>query len=806
MKKIICTLIGLLALISVNAQNAFTPSEFLDYELGSRFTFQADIERYCDYLVNSNPHQFKKVNYGKTEEGRNLFVVIHATEENLKNLQSLRENHLNNIEIYNGEKKSEDILITWYSFNIHGDEASSSEASLKYLHYLASRNTSSSEIIIVDPCLNPDGREHYVQWYSSVQHKNNHYNENTSERYKPWPQGRYNHYLSDLNRDWVWQVQKESKQRLALYNSWMPHVHADFHEMEPNKSYFFPPPAEPVHDAVMPYQKEILNSIGKDLEKGFEKKNWDYFTEKEFDLLYPSYGDTYSTFNGAIGLTLEQGGGDFAGLMYIQNNGDTLTLKKRIDKHFYTVKSLHETAFRNKTSIISNFQTFHTEAKESGNGIYKNFVIKNDVKAKTLALIQFLDNLGIAYQYAHESMPLDGYDFHSKKLESFTLEPKDLVISTYQPKGRLVRVLFEPNTAITDIKTYDISSWAVPYLHHTTSYGVADGFGIEKATTPTENKNESSTADYLAFSVRVNSASCFKFLSEALQMKALVTFDDGTFIINKNANKDTFETLLQRARSLNLDIQNLEKGELKSLKKKQLSYINSPKIAVIVGSSVYEEELGDLLFYLDKYISFPFSEISTDRFENFDLSNFDILIIPNGTYDKTKMDEDKLKRWLADGGKLVLMEGGISISQKLDIGKLPLTNTDEIKYSTDKNKPLNLIQGAMFNTKIDSSSSLRYGLEGGLNFILTGIPTYALGNSKTYFPSIINSSDHLSGFVGKNAKTFLNNSFILGTHFFGNGIIHQFAINPLFRGIMEDGKILMGNAIFLSKPAKPQTN
>ncbi|WP_341228292.1 M14 family zinc carboxypeptidase [uncultured Arcticibacterium sp.] len=805
MRKIIYTLIGLLAFVSINAQNAFTPSEFLDYELGSRFTFHADIERYCDYLVNSNPHQFKKINYGKTEEGRNLFVIIHTNESNLKKLESLRENHLNNIEIYKGEKSTEDVLITWYSFNIHGDEASSSEAALKYMHYLASRNTSPSEIIIVDPCLNPDGREHYVQWYSSVHHNHSLYNEKATEHQKPWPQGRYNHYLSDLNRDWVWQVQKESKQRLALYNSWMPHLHADFHEMEPNKSYFFPPAAEPLHEAVEPYQKEILETIGKDLEQGFENQKWDYFSKKEFDLLYPSYADTYATFNGAIGLTLEQGGGEAAGLMYIQNNGDTLTLTKRIDKHFYTAKSLYETAFRNKTHIISSFQNFHSYTKKKGNGFYKNFVIKNTPKAKTPALIQLLDNNGITYHYAHESKVLEGYNFHLNRLDSFMVNRNDLIISTFQPKGRLVRVLFEPETAMNATKTYDISSWAIPYLHHIKAYAVSDSFTINKGLHLLQMENEVVELDYLAFSITLNSAASTAFLSEALQMKAIINVDEGVLVINKNSNKDIFESLLERAKSYKLDIQNLRKADLKLLKKKNLSFLSKPKVAVLVGPGVFEEELGDLLFYLDKHLSFPFSEISTQGFENITLSDFDVLIVSNGNYNRLKMDEERFKRWLAEGGKLILLEGGITISELLDIGKLAEINTDEIKYSTDKNKPFNLIQGAMFNTEIDNASSLRFGLEDGLNFNLTGIPKYALKNSKTYLPSTINADDHLSGFVGKNARTFLNDSFILGTYFFGNGVVHQFAINPLFRGIMEDGKILMGNAIFLSKPAKPLT-
>ena len=33
-----------------------------------------------------------------------------------------------------------------------------------------------------------------------------------------------------MNRDWAWQTQAETKQRMAIYNQWMPHVHSDIHE------------------------------------------------------------------------------------------------------------------------------------------------------------------------------------------------------------------------------------------------------------------------------------------------------------------------------------------------------------------------------------------------------------------------------------------------------------------------------------------------------------------------------------------------------------------------------------------------
>src|SRR5690606_12305586 len=112
-------------------------------------------------------------------------------------------------------------------------------------------------IVILDPCLNPDGYERYVHWYN--QRKG--YQPNPApyawEHREPWPGGRYNHYLFDLNRDWAWQSQKESQERLLFYQQWMPHLHADFHEMNAASSYYFPPAARPFHQDITSWQREF---------------------------------------------------------------------------------------------------------------------------------------------------------------------------------------------------------------------------------------------------------------------------------------------------------------------------------------------------------------------------------------------------------------------------------------------------------------------------------------------------------------------------------------------------------------------
>ena len=77
----------------------------------------------------------------------------------------------------------------------------------------------------------------------------------------------------------------------------------DFHEQGINSPYYFAPAAEPLHEVITDFQKEFQDALGKNHARYFDKEGWFYFTKQHFDILYPSYGDSYPMYLGAIGMT-----------------------------------------------------------------------------------------------------------------------------------------------------------------------------------------------------------------------------------------------------------------------------------------------------------------------------------------------------------------------------------------------------------------------------------------------------------------------------------------------------------------------
>ena len=123
------------------------------------------------------------------------------------------------------------------------------------------------------------------------------------------------------------------------------------------------------------FQIDFQDALGKNHAKYFDKNGWFYFTKQHFDLLYPSYGDTYPMFLGSIGMTYEQAGGGIAGLGVKNDENLVLTLKDRIEHHYTTGISTVEMASKNRIQLNKNYQTFFSDK----NLKYKNFVLEGDI-------------------------------------------------------------------------------------------------------------------------------------------------------------------------------------------------------------------------------------------------------------------------------------------------------------------------------------------------------------------------------------------------------------------------------------------
>ena len=199
-----CIILFLLIHIQTFSQNIQSPSEFLGYEIGTQFSRHSQVVDYFEYVSNKLSENVIMEKYGETYERRPLYLTYISSKENIKNIDIIRKNNLSNAGVTDGVSSTlnKDIAIVWLSYNVHGNESSSTEASMKTLHLLLTENSKLLEntIVIIDPCINPDGRDRYANWYNQAVSIPFNTNYKSREHDEPWPGGRANHYLYDLNR------------------------------------------------------------------------------------------------------------------------------------------------------------------------------------------------------------------------------------------------------------------------------------------------------------------------------------------------------------------------------------------------------------------------------------------------------------------------------------------------------------------------------------------------------------------------------------------------------------------------------
>jgi len=809
-----------------------SPDEFLGYQLGSKFTPHYKIVNYFNQAVASMPQMMQLQKYGETNEGRDLLLAIVSTPENMTKLDEIRKNNLRLTGIL--KDKAADATapaIVWLSYNVHGNEASSSEVSMKTLYELLNpaneqtKNWLKNTVVIIDPCLNPDGRDRYVHWFTQMVGKNADANINTREHSEPWPGGRVNHYNFDLNRDWAWQTQVETQGRIKKYNEWMPQIHCDFHEQGVGNPYYFAPAAEPFHEVITPWQRQFQAAIGRNHAGYFDANGWLYFTKEIFDLFYPAYGDTYPTYNGAVGMTYEQAGHSQGGLAVKIDEGDTLTLKDRIAHHFTTSMSTVEIASQNAGKLISEFKKYFDDANTIGIGEYKTYVITETNAGKLGAIKNFFDINGISYGSTGAGTN-KGYNYFTGKEESF-VATNSLSVSAYQPKSALVKVLFEPKSKLSDSVTYDITAWSLPYVYGAQAYAVKEKLPLNSYTNTAINPVVSTSA--YGYLVNYNSFADVKFLASLINAKFKVryaereftfkgkAFPKGTMIVLKRGNEEKLQQFVNLARSYNAAVTEVSGGFMDTgfdFGSEKVHLIKKPTVALLTGRGVNPNAAGEVWHLFDQQMNYPISLINADEINSAALKNIDVLIMPDGRY-KLFNDKDataELKAWVQQGGKIIAMDNAAAQIAKAEWGFKPKKEDDEKSddKKDNKNEYADLKRyenrerdgiiyntpGAIYKVEMDNSHPLAFGYNNNYFSLKLGSDMYEFMKDG-WNVGVIKKENQASGFVGSKSREKIKDGTVIGVQPIGNGSVIFFADDPIFRNFWENGKMMLANAVFL---------
>lgn len=807
-----------------------TPADFLGHPLGSQFHRHHEVIDYVTAVAAASSRVIWQP-YGQSCEGRPLGLLVISSEANLANLEVIRQNNLKATGLLLGQVEGPRKPIVWLSYNIHGNESASSEAAMQVLYQLATQDTAAwldEVVVIMDPCVNPDGRDRYVNWYQQVRHAEPVIDRHDIEHQEPWPGGRLNHYLFDLNRDWCWQTQQESQLRGARYAAWMPQVHVDFHEMGPESPYFFAPAAHPYHPIITTWQREFQQLVGSNHARYFDAAGWLYFTSEVYDLFYPSYGDTWPTYQGAIGFTYEQGGSSRAGLAFAREGGDTLTLGERITHHVATSLSTVETAYRSRQRLLDAFDQYFAAARQGKEAAFAAYVISRENAPERLKqLRQLLDRQQIHYEQAARAQQLRGRHYDQAGQVSIEVQRGDLVISSAQPQGHLVRVLFDPEAELEDSLTYDLTAWALPYAFGLQAAAVTTPVATEAAQAAPSLDLQRPEQPAYAYVVAWEDLRAVRWMTDMMQAGFTLRRSQGQVVLrgqhfapgalvvtqadNRGLDLDAEAVRLANAHQVSLFAAQSGRAEQGAdLGSGAFPVLPAPKVAMLRGKQVNANRLGEIWFCLERELAYPFLMLPAEDLSPSVLADYDVLILPDGSYHR---QESTIFEFVRQGGRVVALEGAIDLFANSSTALGEAVRSSQLTRAGGRLDPKSeewlasygqqgreevsrSVPGSVFAVKLDPTHPLAYGL---------GERYYALKHRSAAYPYLQSSGWNvgvypqgtpLSGFAGHEVQSEIDRSLAIGIEPLGQGEVVYLVDSPCYRAFWQGGKLLLANALF----------
>ena len=815
-----------------------SPSAFLGYDLGQQFTPHHRVADYVRHVAAHSPVATVR-QYGTSPEGRPLLLTTLTTPRNHNRIETIRRSNLQRAGQMDGPPRA-DVAVVWLSYNVHGDEPAPTEAALKTLHALADTNAVrfdgvrehlENTVVLLDPCLNPDGRARYTQWYRETVGTTANPDPAAREHHPPWASGRTNHYYFDLNRDWAWGTQPETRERLDVYHRWMPNVHVDYHEMGIDNPYYFAPGAEPYHENLTEWQRDVQVTIGRHNARAFDRNGWRYFTEEVYDLFYPGYGDTWPLFNGAIGMTYEQGGGARAGRAITTTDGDTLTLAERVRHHHTTALSTIEVVAENREQVLREFAAYHQSAQEAPPGRYRTYVVHREEEGdRVAALARLLDRQRIEYGYARETTRIRGYSYRDGTTERTRVRRGDLLVDAAQPKGRLVKVLFEPETTIVDSVMYDITAWGLPYAYGVDAHAVPDRVAVETTTTRPVSDSTTIAADHpYAYATDWQSRADARFAGALLQdgvrlrvaTKAFTvgtrSYDAGTLLMMRADNDGAhFDDAVRRlARRHDQRLHAVATGltdQGPDLGASSVRFVDQPRVALLAGAPMTPTRVGEVWHFFEQQIEYPVTLLPADDFEASMLDDVNVLVLPDGDYDDwlAGARASGITRWVRNGGRLIALgDANAALAERphyrLSTADQPIgdaADTTDVEATTGygaspRAEVARSTPGSIHRVELDPSHPLTFGMASPYFTLKRDNEAFALSKEDGWAAGALMTAAPVSGFMGRRAQQRVKGSVVFGTQRLGDGHVVYLVDNPLFRGFWYGGHVLFSNAVFL---------
>ena len=800
-----------------------TPEAVLGYTIGERHTRPEEVVRYVEAVAAASP-RVEAGFHGETYEGRRL---VHAVVTSPQNHGRLGAIQAANVRLSEDPASVSDAqiaampVVVFQGYSVHGNEASGTEAALVYLYHLAAAQGPDVEaqlanaVVLLVPMLNPDGRDRFADWVNGWRGAATVTDPQNREHREAWPNGRTNHYLFDLNRDWLPTQLKESQGRMAWWHAWRPQVTTDHHEMGPEATFFFQPgipsrnnPNTPaatfdLTGQIAAYHADELDRIGSL-----------YYSEESFDDFYYGKGSTYPDINGGVGILFEQASS--RALARDTDENGLLTYAFTVRNQVATSISTLRAALALREDLLTHQRDFYAERPASG----AYLIGLDEHRTRGQALAQALRRSRVRVHTLSRDAEAGGRTYRAGEA---------LVVPLDQPQGRLVKAAMERTLEYGDSLFYDVSAWTFPLAFgaDVAEVGSAAGLLGPEAEADFDGGRLVGGRASVAYLVRWDryfAPRALRRLQQAGVRVRLATspfaasvagtrtdFPAGTLVVpvrNAGAPTDSVHAAVARAAAEDhVEAFALASGRTPTgndLGSRAWPVLEAPRVAILAGEGTSSYGVGEVWHLLSERFGQPVSLLDPEAVRRADLDAYTVLIAPNGSY--SGLDSAAVARlgaWVRGGGVLIGTEGGArwAARSKLlgaETRAAPSDSTDRAYNQRDEARGAQAIGGSIFEVALDPTHPLGYGYS-------ARVPVFK-GDAALFEPGapgsgvdvgVYTAEPVLSGYVSEENLARLPGAAALKAARLGAGRVVLMDFNPVFRAFWWGTDGLLLNAVYL---------
>ncbi|MCH8501809.1 MAG: peptidase M14 [Aliidiomarina sp.] len=852
-----------------NADHQGTPSiyEVLDYHAGSRVSSPEQIRAYFEALQQAHPEQVKLVPYGETWQGRPLFYAVIGSRDNIARLDEIEAGMRRLADPrQTNERQARQLMndlpaSVWIASSVHGNEISPAEAAMvTAYHLLAARdgrtqNIMHNTLVYLDPLQNPDGRGRFVSRYYATIGLEPSTDRISAEHNEPWPNGRTNHYLFDMNRDWIALTQPETRGRIAALLQTFPLIFVDSHEMGGDLPYYFTPEAHPFNPFITSEQREGLNWVGENNADWFDQFGYDYFTREIFDAFYPGYGASWPLYHGSLSMTYEMGSA--RGHHFRTHEGEILTYADGVQQNFVAFMATIETASQRRQELLTRFYDYRKSGIDKGSrGDDRSYIFPNQRDlAGNRKLMALLAEQGIEVKQAQSDFRACNGRYSSGAF----------VVEAAQPSYHLIRTLLDVHVPMDEDfiaeqerlrannlpdQIYDVTAWSLPLLFNVDMDICAQVPRVDTVAVGSERiqpgrVNNPDAA--FGFAVAWGDMNSGRLLTAALREGLLVRSADrgfkhangtdypaGSLIIPRAGNPENLSAILSElAQASGAHVDGLERSWMQdgpNVGSANVQRMFAPNIALAWDTPTNVLSAGSTRFIIEREFNYPVTAIRPDRLAWSDLSHYNVLILPatsGGSYEQAlgERGRENLRNWIQRGGVLItlgnatrfaisgeqpLLNSALEKKAQVDniaekpsgtrvAGNLIHDHDDHLRYLRDPDAGPDWVSGVIARANVDQEHWLTAGVHEQLHAMFIG--------SDIYTPLRITDGRNVVNYAGKDdvlASGFMwpeNHEQIahkplvmVQPH--GRGMVISFTQEPNFRAYLEGQHVLLMNSIF----------